>query len=111
MKINQYSVWWVNLNPIKGTEQSGHRPCVVISPNEQNHHHTRVIVVPTTSRYKTYPTTVQIESTLKITGKVSYALVDQMRAVSTERFTKELGNLTTDEITNIRQIIKELLLS
>ena len=110
MNINRYSIWWVDLNPTKGTEQRGHRPCVVVSPDEQNHNHPRIIVVPVTSQPKTYPTTVRIDSTLKSTGKISYALVDQIRAVSIERFTKKIGELEAEEINNLRQIIHDLLL-
>lgn len=110
MRINQYTIWWVDLNPTKGTEQRGHRPCVIVSPDEQNHNHPRVIVVPVTSQPKAYPTTVRIDSTLKTTGKTSYALVDQIRAVSTERVTRYIGDLEPGEIENIRQIISDLLL-
>lgn len=110
MRINQYAIWWVDLNPTKGTEKRDHRPCVVVSPDEQNHNHPRVIVVPVTSQPKTYPTTVRIDSTLKTTGKVSYALVDQISAVSMERFTKHIGDLEPGEIEEIRQIISDLLL-
>ena len=35
-KIDQYSVYWVDLNPTKGAEVNKTKPCVVISPPEMN---------------------------------------------------------------------------
>ena len=37
-KIDQYSVYWVDLNPTKGAKINKTRPCVVISPAEMNNH-------------------------------------------------------------------------
>jgi mRNA interferase MazF len=36
MKINQYDIILVNLDPRVGSEMKKTRPCVVISPNEMN---------------------------------------------------------------------------
>ncbi|MCB9310089.1 MAG: type II toxin-antitoxin system PemK/MazF family toxin [Lewinellaceae bacterium] len=36
-------IWMADLNPILGTEQSGHRPVVIISGNAMNSHFDMVI--------------------------------------------------------------------
>ena len=36
MKIDQYSVYWTNLDPTQGAEINKTRPCVVVSPEEMN---------------------------------------------------------------------------
>ena len=35
-KVNQYDVFWVQLDPVEGREMAKTRPCVVISPDEMN---------------------------------------------------------------------------
>lgn len=34
--VNQYEIYWVDLNPTIGSEINKVRPCVVISPNSSN---------------------------------------------------------------------------
>ena len=68
---------WVNFNPIKGHEQSGRRPAVVVSPEAYNKKSGLVLICPITSKIKGYPFEVMIEYE-KIQGAV---LVDQIRSV------------------------------
>lgn len=60
MVINQYEIYWVNLEPTIGAEIKKTRPCVVISPNEMNHQLAIVLVAPMTSSPKNYPTRIPI---------------------------------------------------
>ena len=53
-KMKQGEIWFVDLNPTKGSEQAGQRPVVVISGNLLNEHLTVVIVVPLTTKIKNY---------------------------------------------------------
>ena len=48
-RIDQYSVYWVDLNPTQGAEINKIRPCVVISPAEMNDHLRTIINVSATS--------------------------------------------------------------
>ena len=47
--VNRYDIYWVDLNPVVGSEISKVRPAVVISPDELNHHLKTVIIAPLTS--------------------------------------------------------------
>jgi mRNA interferase MazF len=58
MVIQQYEVYWINLDPTIGSEVKKTRPCVVISPNEINHNLDTVIIAPITSTIKKYPSRV-----------------------------------------------------
>jgi mRNA interferase MazF len=69
---------WVELDPIKGTEQAGRRPALVITPLDYNRESTRVVVCPVTSTKRTWPFDVPLPSTLKTVG---YVLVDQVRSI------------------------------
>ena len=69
---------WVELDPIKGTEQAGRRPALVITPLDYNEMSTRIVVCPVTSTRRTWPFDVPLPSNLKTVG---YVLVDQVRSI------------------------------
>src|SRR5690606_18502272 len=54
MSFKQGEIWYANLNPIKGNEQAGHRPVVIVSGNMLNTYLNLVIVMPLTSKVKNY---------------------------------------------------------
>ena len=86
-------VWWVDLNPVKGHEQGGRRPCLVVSVDEFNRlPHGLVWTVPITSniRFK-HAFTVAArppEGGLKVE---SLMLCHQLRTISTDRLAKRAG--------------------
>ena len=52
--MKQGDIWYADLNPTKGSEQSGLRPVVIVSGNLLNEHLGVVIVVPLTTKVKGY---------------------------------------------------------
>ena len=52
--MRQGEIWFVDLNPVRGSEQAGFRPVVVISGNLMNRYLPVVIVVPLTTKIKNY---------------------------------------------------------
>ena len=59
--VNQYDIYWIDLDPTRGSEIQKTRPCVIISPDEMNHNINTVIIAPLTSKSKNYPTRVKVE--------------------------------------------------
>lgn len=47
--VEQYEVYWVELDPTQGGEMAKTRPCVVVSPTGLNNHLKTVVVAPVTS--------------------------------------------------------------
>lgn len=103
MKINQYEIVLVNLEPTLGSEINKTRPCVVISPDEMNHFLNNIVIVPITSTLKKYPTRVRI-SHQEINGM---AAVDQLRTIDKLRIIKIIGRLEMDTIKKLKSIIHE----
>lgn len=52
--MNRYEVYWVDLNPTRGSEINKTRPCAIISPDELNNHLKTVVVAPLTSQVRDY---------------------------------------------------------
>ena len=86
--IHRFEVWWVNLEPTKGSEIPKTRPCVIISPDELSALKT-VIVAPMTSQGFEFPSRISCE----FAEKQALILLDQMRAVDTDRLLEKMGIL------------------
>ena len=86
--IHRFEVWWVNLEPTKGSEIPKTRPCVIISPDELSALKT-VIVAPMTSQGFEFPSRISCE----FAEKQALILLNQMRAVDTDRLLEKMGIL------------------
>lgn len=86
--IHRFEVWWVNLEPTKGSEIRKTRPCVIISPDELAALKT-IIVAPMTSQGFDFPSRISCE----FAEKQALILLDQMRAVDKDRLLERMGIL------------------
>lgn len=77
----QGDIVYLDFNPIKGHEQSGRRPAIVISNDAFNQYTKMVILCPITSNTKKFPTHYMLEDSKKITGSV---LCEHIRSVDYE---------------------------
>ena len=102
--IKRFSVWGVDLDPTKGSEQSGFRPVLVISPDVMNNHLNTVIVAPMTTSLRSWPTRVQIEHQAK-TGEVA---LDQIRTIDKVSLKKNMGLLEARFHRNIYRTLAEI---
>lgn len=104
MVVNRFDVFLVNLDPTIGSEIKKTRPCLIISPNEINHHISTVIVAPMTTKGQLYPTRV----TCQFQGKEGQIVLDQIRTIDKIRLVKLLGQITTEEQKAVLDILAEM---
>ena len=106
MGIEQYAVYWVDLNPTKGAEINKMRPCVVISPQEMNEYLQTIIIAPVTNRGRDgYPTRVKLTDN-NISG---WIVLDQIRAVDKNRLNNKITSLNENDIAAAKAILQEML--
>lgn len=106
MGIEQYEVYWVDLNPTKGAEINKMRPCVVISPQEMNEYLQTIIIAPVTNRGRDgYPTRVKMTDN-NISG---WIVLDQIRAVDKNRLNNKITSLNENDIAAAKAILQEML--
>lgn len=103
MEITQYQIVIVNLDPTIGSEIKKTRPCVVISPDEMNKHLRTIVIAPMTTNSKNYPTRVKV----KHDNKIGRIVIDQIRTIDKQRIIKQIGQLSTHEIKDVKSILKE----
>lgn len=89
MVVKRFEVYLVNLDPTVGSEIKKTRPCLIISPDEMNHHIATVIIAPMTTKGRNYPTRVLC----KFQGKSGQVVLDQLRTVDKKRLVKKLGRI------------------
>ncbi len=87
MVVNRFEVFLANLDPTIGSEIQKTRPCLIISPDEINHHIATVIVAPMTTKGRKYPTRVNC----LFDGKEGQIVLDQIRTIDKTRLVKKLG--------------------
>ena len=94
---NRGDVYLVELDPTRGSEIRKTRPCVIVSPDELNHHLRTVIVAPMTTGGHAYP----FRPSCRFGGKDGRIVLDQLRTVDRERLRKRLGALTTGTLETV----------
>lgn len=108
--MKQGEIWNVYFDPVKGREQAGNRPAVIISGNLMNSKSDLVIVCPLTSSIKEYKGHPIVKPN-KINGLdvLSEILVFQVRTLSKERFKKKVGNINETELKQVHVTLQEIL--
>ena len=104
MVINRFDVYLVNLDPTVGSEIQKTRPCLVISPDEMNHHIRTVIVAPMTTKGKLYPSRVRC----RFRGKSGLIVLDQIRTIDSNRIVKRLGRISRQTEVKVLNILGEI---
>jgi len=98
---------WIDLDPTRGHEQSGHRPAIVLTSRLYNERSGLCIICPITSRARGYPFEVAIPPSHAISGIV---LVDQVRSLFWEkRYIKIAGMAAVGLIDEVRERLAVLL--
>jgi mRNA interferase MazF len=98
---------WIDLDPTRGHEQSGHRPAIVLTPREYNVRSGLCIMCPITSRARGYPFEVALSQAHAISGVI---LADQVRSVSWEkRYVKMAGAASIELLDEVRERLAVLL--
>jgi mRNA interferase MazF len=97
------AVYWVDLDPTRGSEIQKTRPCVVVSPDELNAHLRTVIIAPVTSGGRAYPW--RVECTIEQRqGRVA---LDQLRTVDRERLRGHIGDLPEETLAAVLETLTE----
>jgi len=100
---------WADLNPGRGSEQTGLRPVLILSHDIFNKNSGTVIAVAITSQPQKagFPLTLELK-----TGdlpKHSWIKISQIRTLSTERIGALIGNLSAEELTQVIAGLNEII--
>ncbi len=108
--MNQREIWYADLNPVKGSEQQGYRPVVIISGNVVNKYLKVVIVCPLTTKIKNYKGNVVLEPNAENgLSRKSEILIFHVRSVSKERLIKKTGTIKQTELDTLKEGLNDIL--
>jgi len=99
-------IWWVRLDPTLGSEIRKTRPCVVITNDVLNERRRTVVVVPLSTAARAYP---PLLLPVRAADKQAVAVLDQLRAVTKERFIELLGRITSSELEAQTEGLRDIL--
>jgi len=101
--MKQCEIWYADLNPVRGSEQQGFRPVVIISGNMLNQYLPVVIVCPLTSKIKNYKGNIILkpddENGLTEPSEI---MIFHIRSISKERLIRKIGVITGRELTDLK---------
>ena len=96
-------VYLVALDPTRRSEIRKTRPCLIVSPDELNHHLRTAIVAPMTTGGHAYP----FRPACRFAGKEGRVALDQIRTVDRDRLRKRLGILPAPTLASIFAVLAE----
>jgi mRNA interferase MazF len=107
-RILRGEIYWADLNPVRGREQAGLRPILVVSHEVFNARSGTVIALAITSQPQRagFPLTLRLESVSL--PKPSWVKLSQVRTLSTERLGRRLGAVSPEELARIVDGLVEL---
>lgn len=110
MPIERGEIYFVNLNPVEGREQAGHRPVLVLSRNAINRLPLVVTVVVGTKGAnipRDYPTNVRVSAEVSGLPMETVFLCFQIRSLDPKRFpTKATGKLSEETMTRVENAVR-----
>jgi len=108
-RILRGEIRWANLNPIRGREQAGLRPVLVLSHDVFNERSGTVIAVALTSQPQRagFPLTLELQAA-KL-PKRSWVKISQIRTLSVERIGAKLGRVSPEDISQVVEGLNEII--
>lgn len=108
-QILRGEIRWADLNPVRGREQSGLRPVLILSHDVFNDRSGTVIAVALTSQPQRagFPLTYELQSP-KL-PKPSWVKISQIRTLSVERIGARLGRSKPEDLAQIVEGLNEII--
>ena len=102
-------VRWADLNPVRGREQSGHRPVLILSHDVFNERSGTVIAVAMTSQEPRAGFPLTLESRATGLAKRSWVKISQIRTLSVDRIGPRLARASEEELARVLNGLSEIL--
>ncbi len=105
--IRRGEVYWVDFEPVRGSEQGRLRPALVVQNDVGNEYSPITIVIPITSRIspKRYPQNVFFPAGAAGLPKDSELVTNQIRAVDKSRLREKLGAFSDEQMETVETAI------
>ncbi|MBA3448619.1 MAG: type II toxin-antitoxin system PemK/MazF family toxin [Pseudaminobacter sp.] len=100
-------VVWADFDPVRGSEQGGVRPAIVLTAFEFHQASTKAVVCPVTRNPVPWPTKIKLPDTMKTQG---FVLADQIRTLHrSERGFRLIEHAPDHVLAEVRAIVASIL--
>ena len=108
-RVLRGEIFWANLNPVRGREQAGLRPVLILSHEVFNESSGTVIAVAITSQPQKagFPLTLEIES--RKLPKKSWIKISQIRTLSTRHLEKKITRVSPEKVDKVIEGLIEII--
>jgi len=108
--MNQREIWLADLNPVKGSEQKGIHPVVIVSGNAMNDNLGICIVCPLSTKLKNYAGCLVVKKDeMNGLDHDSEIITFQVRTISGERMITKIGEITKQQLELLKKGLQEVL--
>ena len=104
--MNRGDIYWVDLNPTKGSEINKSRPCVLVGATPINQARRTIVVVPLSNSAKARP---PITISVSCLDKKVTAVCDQIRTVDKSRLKNQAGSLSVKDLNTLNDSLRQIL--
>jgi mRNA interferase MazF len=108
-RILRGEIRWADLNPVRGREQAGQRPVLILSQDVFNDRSGTVIAVALTSQPQRagFPLTLELHA--RGLPKRSWVKISQIRTLAVERIGKVIGRSSPEELAQVVEGLNEII--
>jgi len=108
-RILRGDIRWADLNPVRGHEQAGRRPVLIVSHDIFNNRSGTIIALAITSAPQRagFPLTHDLQC--KGMPKKSWVKISQVRTLSTERIGSRIARATSEDLVRVVEGLNELI--
>jgi mRNA interferase MazF len=107
-QILRGDIRWAELNPVRGHEQAGTRPVLILSHDVFNERSGTVIAMAMTSQEPRAGFPLTLESKAPGLAKRSWIKIGQVRTLSVERIGKKLARASEEEMARVIEGLNEI---
>jgi mRNA interferase MazF len=108
-RVLRGDIRWADLNPVRGREQAGKRPVLIISHDVFNERSGTVIAVALTSQPQSAGLPLTLELHSKELPKKSWVKISQVRTLAVERIGSLMGRVTPEEMAQVVDGLNEII--
>ncbi|MEO7559111.1 MAG: type II toxin-antitoxin system PemK/MazF family toxin [Nitrosospira sp.] len=108
-RILRGEIRWADLNRVRGHEQAGLRPVLILSQDIFNERSGTAIAMALTTQVQRagFPLTFELQNTAGM--KQSWVKISQIRTLAVERIGKKIGKVSSEQLTRIIEGLNEII--
>jgi len=108
-RVLRGEVRWADLNPVRGKEQAGRRPVLILSHDVFNARSGTVIAVAITSQPQRAGFPLTLELRANGIKQPSWVKISQIRTLSRERIGRRLASASPEQLSRVLEGLHEII--